>query len=340
MGLNAKRAASAAVLMLAGSLWGVPAVERPPFFTGFESGGTPPYHPGDLDGQGDGATWAVRCDPVVVQASGALERAQSAAFAPGSSASLVVEGRDQPVLWFDGLFETPGSTAAPSPPPDKRSSVLFFSATNGLLALDGDGAGSGTFVQVLGSLPPGAFRLSVRQDYSNKVYDVWVDGLPAAAGLGFKDNDLAQLNVVRRDTDAGGLMDFVSVTPFGPDEDTDGDTLDDLAEFKAYGTSRTSADTDGDRFRDGDELFAATDPLDPTSYLGLEISRPPADYEVRFDGVTGKTYALQGTDDPGVPGSWADVPGYESIPGTGGVVSILLAAPPGPTRFHRVRLVP
>ena len=59
-----------------------------------------------------------------------------------------------------------------------------------LLALDGDGNGSGKFVTAA-ELPGDRFtRLTIRTDYEAKRFDVWVDGKPALAKLGFKDNSV------------------------------------------------------------------------------------------------------------------------------------------------------
>ena len=48
--------------------------------------------------------------------------------------------------------------------------------------------------------------------------------------------------------------------------DSDGDGLYDSDETNVYHTDPTNADTDGDGYDDGQEVYDGTDPLDPNSH--------------------------------------------------------------------------
>lgn len=74
------------------------------------------------------------------------------------------------------------------------------------------------------------------------------------------------------DTDGDKLTDYSEELNFFTDPtnpDTDNDWLTDGAEILTYSTDPNNPDTDGDHMMDGAEIVAWTDPLDPTSFLGV-----------------------------------------------------------------------
>ena len=282
------------------------------YSTGFEQAEGTPFTAGILQGQGN---WTVTEGSAVVQQATKARGAQ--AVQAGQASFRLDVATNAPVLWVDAFVLDPGSTHQPMIPSNAASSVLFFSATEGILALDGDGSGNGNFVHVAPIFATNEFvRVSVRNDYVNQTYDVWINGARARSGLRFKDAMPGFSGMQRRSCLDSYLDDF-SVTTWGLDADSDDDGLNDLDEVKFHGSHPLLADTDGDGMSDGEEILAGTDPASAASVFALGIeSLPPGQHRVRVPTITGRHYTLQRRTAFGA-GSWENVPGATDIAGDG-----------------------
>jgi hypothetical protein len=289
-------------------------VETLPFVTGFETGETPPYSAGSLAGQGTGGTWWAPAGTVEVQGDVVAHGSQAVEFQSESSAAVSVSASNT-VVWTDLYLRTDGSTIAPEAPAGPATSFLYFCAGDGLLALDGNGAGGGSFVFVVDSIPIGQFvRISVRQDYGAQTYDVWVNGIEEATNLGFVDNTLQAVSGVTVSSEGRSYMDDLSVTTEGLDADTDTDHLADLDELKFYGTLPTDPDTDGDLMIDGQEVFVGTSATDSNDVYKINVAVESSQVDVSFDTIPGRHYDVQVLAD--LPaGGWSNA--YENIAGDG-----------------------
>ena len=237
------------------------------------------------------------------------------------------------ILWADAFIQDPGISQARKIPDGKASSVLLFHAGK-LLALDGDGNGSGKFVTAA-ELPGDRFtRLTIRTDYEAKRFDVWVDGKPALAKLGFKDNSVTQFHGAKRLAGANSYLDDFSLSTWGLDRDSDGDSLNDLDEAKFYGSYPLLADSDRDGASDAQEIAAGTHPADPSSIFAVKIDSTASDQtKLSIPTVTGLEYTLQRRAALG-QGQWQTMPGFENVPGDGSVQSFL-ETPDGRNYFYR-----
>lgn len=282
--------------------------------TGFESGGERPFILGDLHGQNQ---WEVIEGSAVVQSS-TRARGWQAVMA-GSGIFQLNAANAQPVLWVDGFFRDGGSAGQPMLPGYAASSVLVFSAAKGLLALDGDGNGNGVFIQVRPVLFSGEWvRVSLREDFTAGRYEVWIDGVLSRAGLGFKDNTIRALSVVRRHCDAASFLDDVSISTAGLDMDTDGDGVNDLDEIKFYASDPLRPDSDADGMSDGEEVFAGTDPSSAASVFAVKIGRnEQGQPRVQVPSVTGRQYLLQRRATLASQDEWKEVPGWGPVTGDG-----------------------
>ena len=303
------------------------------YTTGFEPDEENPYSPGNLTGQGAAGLWTVSKGNAVVQQTMRAHGLQ--AVQAGDciiDASLLAT---QQVLWVDAFFLESGMTNPPIVATNVASSLLYFSATSGILALDGNGSGGGNFVQVVPTFPTNAFvRVTVRNDYMSKRYDVWIDGVQRRAGLGFKDNSVVKFSGARRRSVANSYMDDFSVSTWGLDGDSDGDGLVDLDEAKFYGSYPLLADSDGDGASDSQEVRAGTDPGDLTSVFALKLALD-ADQNVRIKvpTITGLQYTLQRRMALGA-GNWEGVANATNFPGDG-TVRDFLQTPDGLNYFYR-----
>ena len=293
---------------------GTKAAETLPFLTGFETGDTQSYSAGGLDGQGTGGSWSVPVGTVEVQGDVVARGSQAVEFRSESLADVAVSASNT-VVWTDLYLRTDGSTIAPAVPSGPATSFLFFCAGDGLLALDGDGVGGGSFVFVVDSVPIGRFvRISVRQDYGAQTYDVWVNGVEEATNLGFVDNTLQAVSGVRVSSEGRSYMDDLSVTAEGLDADTDMDHLADLDELKFYGTLLNDPDSDGDLMIDGEEVFVGTSATDSDEVYKIDVAADGGRVDVSFDTIPDRQYDVQVLAD--LPaGGWSNA--YENIAGDG-----------------------
>ena len=81
-------------------------------------------------------------------------------------------------------------------------------------------------------------------------------------------------------------------------------------------------DADGDGMATWQEFVAGSVPTSAASVLSLRLSRDAGagGHRLEWQGASGRRYSIQATDQLVQP--FADLPGYESIPGTNGVMSV------------------
>lgn len=303
------------------------------YATGFEPDEANPYSPGNLAGQGSRGFWSVSQGSATVQQ--AIRAHGLQAVQAGDCTIDASLNATQSALWVDALFVESGLTNAPIVPSNAASSVLYFSATGGILALDGDGAGGGKFESIAPSFPTNVFvRVPIGNDYANKLYDVWIDGVQRRAGLGFKDNRVTNFSSARRRAGATSYRDDFSVSVWGLDADSDGDGLVDLEEAKFFGSDPLLAESDGDGGLDDQELRAGTDPGDPVSLFALQLGvDAQPNLRVKVPTITGWQYTLQRRRALGL-GNWQDVASATNFPGDG-TVKEFLQTPDGQNYFYR-----
>jgi len=271
-----------------------------PYFTSFE-----PAHrftPGPLAGQGG---WAAMGDASIV-AGAAYEGTQSVLLAGSLPATQVAHGfppyAEQPVVFVDFF-----ARAAAGPTPSTSTQVLAefgrvalvqAGSEGELFAFNGDGLGGGAWEPTgsrhgltLEGQSTGWLRLTLRGDFTARIWDLYAGGRLVAIDRRFAEPGLARLaqvsfvghggvamqldevfvgfdNPLFADADKDGLDDAWEVAhgldPALNDRagDRDGDGLSNLQEFQ-LGTSANAADTDADGVPDGLELLLGRSPLKP-----------------------------------------------------------------------------
>ncbi|MEM7790415.1 MAG: hypothetical protein AAF546_03345 [Verrucomicrobiota bacterium] len=206
-----------------------------------------------------------------------------------------------------------------------------------ILAVDGDGQGNGQWLSsgerraLSGNISQDWIRLTYRIDYTNKRWDLFVDGEMVLTDLGFLDLNANQLTkfMLRGDAEEISNFDYFyagSENPLFPDSSNDGlpdswllaqglsvldnhrdgdedmDGLDNLTEFK-FSTRADLADTDGDGADDQAEFLAGSDPNDVDTdddgaLDGVELSGglDPNDPDSDDDWLTDGVELTEGTD--------------------------------------------
>ena len=299
------------------------------YSTGFEPTEPVAFLPGAITAQT--GPWRVAKGSAEIQSSRVAHGGQ--AVRTGDCVIEMTLENPEPVLWADAFIQDPGVSQARQIPDGKASSVLLFHDGK-LLALDGNGSGGGTFVTAA-ELPGDRFtRLTIRTDYGARRFDVWVDGKPALAKLGFKDNSVARFHGVKRLAGANSYLDDFSLSTWGLDRDSDGDGLVDLDEAKFYGSYPLLADSDRDGASDAHEIAAGTHPADPGSIFAVKIDATDSGKtKLSIPTLTGLEYTLQRRAALG-QGHWETLPGFENVPGDGSVQSFL-ETPDGRNYFYR-----
>jgi hypothetical protein len=303
------------------------------YATGFEPNEPNPYSPGTLAGQGAPGFWSVSQGSAVVQQATSAHGLQAV-----QAGDCVIEASllaTQQVLWVDAFFLETGLTNPPVVPTNAASSLLYFSSSDGILALNGNGTGGGSFVQVAPAFLTNVFvRVTIRNDYANKRYDVWIDGVQRRGGLGFKDNSVTKFSGARRRSAATSYLDDFSVSIWGLDTDSDSDGLVDLDEAKFWGAYPLLADSDGDGALDGQEVQARTNPGDPASVFALKLTLDAQkNVQIKVPTITGLQYSLQRRLALGT-GNWEDVINATNFPGDD-TVKEFIQTPDGQNYFYR-----
>ena len=299
------------------------------YSTGFEPTEPVAFLPGAITAQT--GPWRVAKGSAEIQSSRVAHGGQ--AVRTGDCVIEMTLENPEPVLWADAFIQDPGISQAQQIPDGKASSVLLFHDGK-LLALDGDGSGDGSFV-IAAELTGERFtRLTIRTDYEAKRFDVWVDGKPALAKLGFKDDSVTRFHGVKRLAGANSYLDDFSLSTWGLDSDSDGDGLVDLDEAKFYGSYPLLPDSDRDGASDAHEIAAGTHPADSGSIFAVKIDATDSGKtKLSIPTLTGLEYTLQRRAALG-QGRWQTLPGFENVPGDGSVQSFL-ETPDGRNYFYR-----
>ena len=92
--------------------------------------------------------------------------------------------------------------------PSGTTTLVSFDAAQGVVAFNGDGYGSGSWITASNTLLVSQWvDLKVEQNYTNRTWRLWVNGVEKLSGLGFKDNTPARLRAVNmQDGTAGPLF--------------------------------------------------------------------------------------------------------------------------------------
>ena len=286
--MNMKKAVLTGVLALGLMTTGSLRAQEPlPYESGFESGEG--FEKGDLNGQGG---WQVERGKATISGGG-LDGGQALTVEPSDpngQVSLYLERPESSVVFSDFWVKP----AAGEPIDDSQFADLEgaitgffkFDARGYLYVLDGDGEGGGTWVAASSPVltveggTPDFVRITIRQDFDSKTWDIAVDGKLQLVNLGLWDSDVEYLGrfslmghtalplviddltvdsknvLVPEDGNADGVPDTLGLR----DSDADKDGLSAIEELLA-GTDPNEQDSDFDGMTDKEEVEVGRDPL-------------------------------------------------------------------------------
>ncbi|MCA9431856.1 MAG: hypothetical protein KC940_15200 [Candidatus Omnitrophica bacterium] len=192
-----------------------------PYRTSFEE---PTFTVGNLDGQDD---WSNISDPngaaaIQSEVAGGIRRgSQSLMIEPASIIGRDLTAPSQQVIYVDGFYQGPTVDFIPDATQmeDAGSSLVLFHVTEGIMGLDGNGSGGGSWIASGVDVSNDSFqRITIRQDYNAQTWNLYVDGDMVLEGLGFKDSTVTTLSGINIETssDGEGFLDDFSVTTTPP----------------------------------------------------------------------------------------------------------------------------
>lgn len=286
---------------------------------GFERPGT---SPGDVHGQNG---WKVRGNLDANVQTGVVHSGESALMLCGVAGGGGIVSRqiatDSDTVWLDMHMQVHYADGISS----EQTGTAAFAVNRCGHAIARDGnflrtntvqkAEHGTWV-----------RATCRMDYSERSWDLYINGMPVFTGLAMGD-DAPRMSAIEMHG-AGGVVDGIRVTydrPMGLS--ADGDAMPDEWEFSAFGTLGRdgSGDFDGDGVADADEWVAGCDPIAADTDgdgaedgAELENGLSPTDPEDAAadsdgDGMSNREEIELGTD----PGFWEPDP-RRAMPGLRG----------------------
>ena len=293
---KAVKLAGALILgLVAGNLY---AQESLPYRTGFESSGG--FLPGNLAGQGG---WSVDQGRALISPTSGRDRTQGLVIEPSEpfgQVSLHLTRPEGNVVFSDFWVKPVAAEGDARQFVDLEGAITGFfkiDQTGELHVLDGEGDGSGEWVSTGMKFATAEdsdaaqdwIRVTIRQDFENKVWDIFVNELLVGADLGFWSNDteflerfslmghssfplqfddlhIAVDNTLFDDRDRNGIPDVYG----NRDDDDDQDGLSNLEE-SVLGTRHDEADTDGDGIGDGLEVANGNSPTDASDSVIKEL---------------------------------------------------------------------
>jgi hypothetical protein len=160
-----------------------------PYQTGFEA---PVFNIGDINGQDN---WTVPSGSVLIQNETSFEGLQAAELEPLGQLEKSLSMNGESVVWVEAYAIVNSQDITPDiAGMDAASCVLYYSTTGGITCLDGDGTGGGTWVSTGISVDSIWTKITLRQDYTNHSWELYVNGNKILSDLGFKDNTIDKLS--------------------------------------------------------------------------------------------------------------------------------------------------
>ena len=250
------------------------AFSRVPFSDGFDP---PLVVCGDLNGQNGWS--ACRTNQALVQTNVVFEGAQAVSLASTVTVHHGVASAGIPVVWSDLHIRPVYRTVEDMPEVGSNTAAAFFVNSTGMLVVCSGVAGTQRWDVLSGYAPVSTSqwaRLTVREDYSNQCWSLWLNTVRVAWDLAFA-NSAKEFSAARVTAPCLGVsyLDTVSVAATEPEGlDDDGDGLPNAWE-RCYGLDPSdptdaSADPDQDGLANLEEYERGTNPMDPdTDHDGL-----------------------------------------------------------------------
>lgn len=259
-----------------------------PFIDDFES-----WPMGNIHARGG---WKVEGDGIALVSGDKVNEGtralQLTAGEMGVAVQVDIAENQEGTIWTDFWIEVSVHTRPMPPSVSEEAAVaIYFDEMERAVAWDGISGSWKAFLPKSQSEKPGWVRLTVRQDFAEQKWSLWLNSVRVADNLGFASyrSSYKRFRVVQPED--SGFLDQVSVNSQEPAFlDNDGDGLINTEEI-ALGTDPENPDTSGDGMWDGDQMLWGMNPMEWKDFARLtEESEGRMAWTADFE--TGEGYIL------------------------------------------------
>ncbi len=194
-----------------------PTLAQDIYSTGFEFDENPSFMVGPLPQNG----WVHVTGPSISSVTDGIsfENSQSLQISPDSVVSTTLSNDSNSIVYIDSWFQpTLSSTLLDLNGVAASSGIFIFHETLGIVLLDGNGSGSGDWIETGFTDLSDFVRITVCLNFSQQSWDFYANTTPLAFGLGFKDSSITSLSGLRMTSSASSssYLDDFHVTTVEP----------------------------------------------------------------------------------------------------------------------------
>jgi hypothetical protein len=203
------------LILVASALFSLPALSETVYQTGFESADG--FYIGSASGQ-NGWLETTNSNLCKIVSNTKFEGDQALEVGASSGVHRAFTS-SQTLLYIDGRYQATASNSYPDVSLLAPSCAYFmFHTIDGVVGLNGDGTGNGSWVQSGLPVPVGFARITLAINFTTHSWSLYINETTLFNNLGFLNNTINQLNGMMVDSSetGSGYLDALSISSVPP----------------------------------------------------------------------------------------------------------------------------